>query len=105
MEFVYSPAFHRRSQERFKVDASAIIMAGQEVKQSAILKDLSARGAGILSNYLLKASQEVSVIIQAPFFFTGPLQREAKVAWSNKIKENLWEYGFDFGLDNQIELS
>lgn len=80
------------------------MVIGLGPERPVVLKDLSSRGAGIVSNFLVNANQEVAMIMQVPYLFAHPVYRRVRVAWSNKIAENLWQTGLDFGLDNQIRL-
>jgi len=73
-------------------------------EKRVILRDLSSRGVGIAGNYSLDVGEEVAVTIQARFFFDQPIYRQAKVIWCQKIDDNFWQAGLDFGLDNKIDL-
>lgn len=104
MENNYSPLSYRRSYERFLMSIWAEISVIKEnLEKRVIIKDLSARGAGVVCSYPLSLNEKVVIMIKA-LFSDEPVNREAKVIWCKKIKENLWQAGLDFGLDNKIEL-
>jgi len=94
---------HRRSYERFEVDASATLILNKNLEIPSILTNLSAGGAGTVSNGSLQVNEKVKIIIRAPFFFENPVYKEARVAWCKRLDENLCQAGLDFGLDNGIE--
>lgn len=95
---------YRRSQKRYEIDASAILVINKNLEETFILKNFSARGAGVVSDYPLKTNDQVTIIFQFPFLFENPIRKEATVVWCKKLSEMLWESGLDFGLDNMINL-
>jgi len=101
MPEAFSVSLYRRSYDRYQVNDSATLIISNTERPS-ILKDLSLRGGGIVSDYPLSANEKVGVIIRSSLL-DQPLHREAKVAWSNRIGGNLYRAGLDFGLDNRIE--
>lgn len=100
MEQVYN----KRDYQRFSLDGSATLIVNKNLKRPLILKDLSARGVGVIGSFPLNLNEKVEVIMNTSFFFDKPLYKKAKVSWCNKIDENLWQAGLDFGLDNKINL-
>ncbi|MGD0335569.1 MAG: PilZ domain-containing protein [Candidatus Omnitrophota bacterium] len=95
------PAY-RRSYNRFKVNRSCFLSAPEGTEQSSILKDLSARGAGILSHMALAINQKINLVISAPFISRENLSKQATVVWSKEINNGLWQHGLDFGEDSKI---
>ena len=81
---------------------SVALLTSQGIERGAILKDLSARGAGIISDFPFKLSEKVTAVISAPFFFDSPVHRQATIVWCQRIDKNLWQGGLDFGIDNKI---
>lgn len=81
---------------------SLFIKEGSE--RRTILKDLSARGAGIIGDSHLEINGKITTIINAPFFFDRPICRQATIVWCQKLDNNLWRGGLDFGIDNKIEI-
>jgi hypothetical protein len=72
------------------------------MEQSSILKDLSARGARILSHMALAVNQKIDLVINAPFISQENLSKQATVVWSKRISNSLWQHGLDFGEDSKI---
>lgn len=97
----YSSPSYRRSYDRYEVNDHATLLVG-DAQRSSILKDLSSRGGGIVSDYPLNKDERVGIIISSSLF-DQPLHRQAKVAWCSRIEGNLYRAGLDFGLDNRIE--
>jgi len=94
----------RRSYKRFKLDTSATIAINGNQQKSLLLRDLSSRGAGVMSDYAFALDEEIRLTIEIPYLFTKTIIRQARTVWCNKVADNLWRAGLDFGLDNQIEL-
>jgi hypothetical protein len=105
MEQIYSTSSYRRSYQRFILDAQATLVIDKNREEPSILRDLCPRGAGLLTQCSLGENEQVTVIMQVPYLFDNPVYKEAKVAWSKKIDENLWQGGLDFGEDNKIVLT
>lgn len=101
-QIYFSP--HRRSYQRYILESAATLMADNEIGQPSILRDLCARGAGVVTHYRLRENQGITIIIKAPSLFSSPVRREARVVWCEKIGEGLWHGGLDFGEDNKIIL-
>jgi hypothetical protein len=68
----------------------------------SIIKDLSARGAGVVTDYPLDKGQEVELAIPECFFFSEAVNRKAKVVWCRQAGERFWQAGLDFGEDNKL---
>lgn len=94
--------FCRRDYQRFICNNSVSLLAKEGIEKRFLLKDLSTRGAGIVGSYSLDINERVKVIINAPLFFDKAVSRHAKVAWCQKLDENSWQGGLDFGEDNKI---
>jgi hypothetical protein len=103
MENINSQKLHRRAYQRYFMEASATLIDEENRQIPSILNDLSSKGAGVISRDPFQVRDRIGLVIRAPFFFDGPIQRKAVVAWCNKIDNNLWQIGLDFGL-NQISL-
>lgn len=97
----YSLLSYRRSYDRYEVNDHATLIVG-DAQRPSILKDLSSRGGGVVSDYPLNKDERVGVIINSSLF-AHPLRRQAKVAWCSRIEGNLYRAGLDFGLDSRIE--
>ena len=104
MEEDYTIPLHRRGYQRFQLQAQATLIAESQLERPSILKDLSARGAGVVSNEPLNLNEKVEIVIFVPYFFDAAVHRKAKVVWCNRIDEQLWQAGLDFGLDIKIDL-
>lgn len=94
----------RRSYERFLVNRKANLETDKSQEQEVLLRDLSIRGAGIVSRFSLNENEQVKISIKEPFF-DQPVLKEAVVIWSKKQENNSWRSGLDFGLDNRLELA
>jgi hypothetical protein len=99
------PSPYRRSYHRFILDASASLIIDKNREEPSILRDLCPRGSGVVTHHWLKENEQVTIMIKIPYLFTSPVYKQAKVVWSKKIEEDLWEGGLDFGEDNKIILS
>jgi hypothetical protein len=69
-----------------------------------ILRDVGARGGGIVSTCPLPLNENLGIVIKISFF-GAPVYRAAKVVWSRKVNEHLWTGGIDFGVDNPLDIS
>ncbi len=99
------PLSYRRAYKRFKVEASATLAIGEDLKIPSILADLSVRGGGIFSNYPLCDNAKIDIAINAPALFKDTIYKKANVAWCKKVSDNLWQAGLDFGLDNLLQFT
>ena len=97
MEQGYLLPPHRRFYKRFNLDTSATLILPKNLRRPLILRDLSARGAGVVSNYSLNINEEIEITIAVSFFFNQPVYKKARVVWCNKVDEHLWQAGLDFG--------
>jgi len=93
----------RRSYDRLKLNLPATLIVNKNEQEQLTLKDLSARGVGVLVKYPLAVNQAVGIVITTSFF-NAPVFKEAKVSWSKKVGEDVSLAGLDFGVDNTIEL-
>ena len=64
--------------------------------------DICPRGAGAYTDYPLNSNEKVNIIIKPSALIDTFIYKQAKVAWCNKVSQNLWGVGFDFGEDNKI---
>jgi hypothetical protein len=103
MEQVYSQPRYRRSYQRFRLDGSVTLVVNENKQGPSILKDLSPRGAGVITYHPLKENEKLAIIIDIPSLFNTTLHKESKVAWCKKIQSDLWQGGLDFGEDKKID--
>ena len=96
--------YYRRDYQRYILNDSASLTTNEGIEKDFLLKDLSARGVGIVGNSPLNINEDVKVIINAPLFFDRPVSKAAKVVWCQKIDENLWQVGLDFGEEEKIKI-
>ncbi len=92
---------YRRQYPRYTVEGQAKLRAGEEADQPSLLKDISLRGAGILSKQPLDPQEKLDIVIHVPSLFPRPVSTSARVVWCDKIGDNLWQAGLDFGLANE----
>lgn len=90
---------YRRSYERFILNDSASVVTKEGEEKSLLVKDLSARGIGVIGDSAFGINEKVTMVINVPFFFDRPISKQAKVVWCKKIDQNLWQAGLVFGLD------
>jgi hypothetical protein len=95
---------YRRDYQRFVLNDSVSLITDEGREKRFLLKDLSARGAGIIGNFSLNLNESVKAIINAPLFFDRPISKAAKVVWCQKIDGDLWQGGLDFGLEEKIAI-
>ena len=96
---------YRRIYDRFPLESSAEISTEKAKGISMMLTDVSAGGAGLITNIPLDAMEKVDILIKSCFLFKDPLKRTAKVAWCKKLGFNLWQVGLDFSIDSLINFS
>lgn len=101
----YVPVAHRRSYQRFVADTKATLILGGDSREPLVLRDVSARGAGVASNMPLMVNLNVGIIMNLPKFFKQPVYRNAKVVWCRQMGNGQWQAGLDFGLDNIMNLA
>ncbi|MFA4984518.1 MAG: PilZ domain-containing protein [Candidatus Omnitrophota bacterium] len=94
----------RRVCERYRLDGSATLVGENGIEEPSILRDLSCRGAGIVTSQPLRPNDKLNIVIHPSFLFGRPVAREARVAWCNRISSGLWQGGLDFG-EHKISLS
>ena len=93
-----------RYYERFFVEGQGEVTLANNSRQPLIVENISARGAGVVSNIPLLISDTVNVFINSTAK-NPPFNRPAKVIWTKRLDDNLWESGIDFGEDHKINLS
>ncbi len=89
---------NRRHHERFVVEGSGTITGKSIPETPYILKDISLKGAGIISNHPPELSGSVEMLIVSPAI-KYPVYKKARVVWNKKIDDNMWESGLDLGED------
>jgi hypothetical protein len=95
----------KRAYGRYRVDGSATLIGDGGREEPSILKDLSCRGAGIVTYHPLRLNDKLDIIISPSSLFSRPITREARVAWCKPISASLWQGGLDFGETNKISFS
>lgn len=80
------------------IEDSAVISTEGKESEPLILRDLSARGVGVIGNFPFKINQEVLIKFEIPYLLSRAICKQATVAWCCKINDNLWRAGLDFGL-------
>jgi hypothetical protein len=96
---------HRRVYPRVAFDAPATLLVDNLLRKPSVVKDLSVRGAGIVTTYPVTLNQKVDLFIDAPLHFNKPIEREARVAWSKQTDDNLWRVGLDFNENHKLSLN
>ena len=100
------PGVFRRSSDRYLIGAAGTLyLSGQAQERVSVVKDISAKGVGIISNGPLTIGEKVTVLIQASFIKNLSQKKNAKVVWSRPMAENLWQAGLALDFDNRIEFS
>lgn len=94
-------ASYRRNYERYLIEDSAVISTEGKESEPMMLRDLSARGVGVICNFPFKINQNVLIKFEVPYLLPKSISKQAKVAWCRKINDNLWRSGLDFGLINK----
>lgn len=92
----------RRAYQRFEADISGTLIFKENIKKLSIIRNLSARGAGLITNYSLETGERLNIIIRPSFFSENWLYKEATVAWCEKVGASLWQGGLDFSESNKI---
>jgi len=95
MDTRYSLPLNRRLYERYAAEASATLVSGQDIQRPTFLKDLSFRGAGIITDYPLETEEKVGIIVNMPFFFKGDLRLKGRVAWCKEVRAGKIEFKVD----------
>jgi len=95
----------KRTYSRYQLDGSATLIGENGIEESSILKDISCRGAGVVTSSALRPNEKLNIIIGVSYLFNQPVTRKARVAWCQRISSNLWQGGLDFGETNKIFLS
>lgn len=97
---------YRRLHDRYLIAAGGTLhLSGESEKRVAVVKDISFKGVGIISNGPLTIGEEVRVVIQAPFIKDLEQEKSAMVVWSRPLAENLWQAGLCLNLNNVIEFA
>ena len=96
----------RRAYARVKINVQSPIILNNDVIKKIELKDISPRGIRGLTKYRLEIDEQVQVILFYPFF-EEPVKKNARVVWCkcNGGNKDLSEVGFDFGRNNELNLS
>ena len=92
----------RRSYYRILLDTPATLIIHNAEEKSSRVMDICPRGAGAYTDYPLNSDEKVNIIIKPSALIDTLICKQARVAWCNKVSQNLWGVGFDFGEDNKI---
>ena len=104
MDKDFSGKFCRRVYRRYKADTTAYILSlGDLIEKPLLLRDLSSRGAGIVSYYPLHVNGLITIILAIPFLKES-VSRQARVIWSRKIDNHCWGSGIDFGSNHLVDM-
>ena len=96
---------YRRSYNRFAINGPCVLVTAEGSHEQSVLKDLCARGAGVLSHAALSLNQKITLVTKMPsFMLENNLTKEATIAWSRRINDNFWQHGLDFGETNKINI-
>jgi len=101
----YVPTANRRSYMRFPTQSSSVMLGVSKEHAPLLLKNISARGIGVVGSHPLDVGKEVGVTIVPNFFLKNGTFRKAKVAWCNAWGKGLWCAGLDFGVGYEIEFA
>lgn len=93
---------YRRSYERYLVESQATLRTEDGITCRSMLRDISPRGAGIITTYPIIPKQTVTLFTDSSFFFKVPTTRKTQVVWSEKIGERYWRGGVVFDEDDKI---
>lgn len=99
----YNFNHYRRRYKRFRVDGAANVVIDEKLDKPLVVKDLSVRGAQVVSDRPFTINQKITIIMLTPFF-EKPIYRDAKVIWSKEMGEELYQTGLDFGRNNLLKL-
>ncbi|MFA5090548.1 MAG: PilZ domain-containing protein [Candidatus Omnitrophota bacterium] len=97
----YSLPLWRRSYKRFPLDASGVLLLEDSSRLPSIIRDLSVRGSGIVSDTPVKENSNVKVVFNSSLF-TSPVEKTARVAWCRQLSRRLYQAGLDFGPGNAV---
>lgn len=89
---------YQRIYARFPLESSAEISTKKAKGITGILTDISAGGAGLVTNIPFDPAEKVEILIKACFLFKDSLNKKAKVAWCKNFGNQLWQVGLDFGM-------
>jgi len=99
----YQTRFVRRAYHRFEAGISVTLISEGDIRKPSIIKDLSSRGAGLVTNYSLRQDETIDVVFNPSFFFESGINKAARVIWCEKIGTALWQGGLDFGEGNKLK--
>jgi hypothetical protein len=95
----------RRNYPRFETNASAKITCSTDSREKTVmLEEAGEQGVRVIGYEPFKASDDVKISFQIPYFCPHMVQKKARVIWSRLIAGKMWEAGLDFGTDNLINI-
>jgi hypothetical protein len=99
------PAF-RRAHDRYPVDAAGTAyIKSNDQERVSLIKDISLRGLGIISNYPLARGERVAVSVQSALIKNSFQKKTARVVWSEEVEEGLWYTGLEMIFTSIIEFN
>jgi len=90
---------YQRIYARFPLESSAEISTKKAKGISGILTDISAGGAGLVTDIPFDPAEKVELLIKSCFLFKNALSKKAKVVWCKSFGNQLWQVGLDFGIN------
>lgn len=105
MSAIHADSSFRRNYHRLQFNVPATLIIENSQEKSSKIRDLSARGVGVSTDFPLDIHREINIVIKLSGLIEKPVLRHAKVAWCCKVKDNLWQSGLDFGEDNKISFA
>jgi len=90
---------------RYEANSSAWVRRVLEKPITVLMENISARGAAILGYQPFNVNETLTILFNLAFMSDRKIHKQARVAWCVQIKEDVWETGLDFGLDNLLFLA
>lgn len=100
----YKTALKGRDYKRVVVHTHSIVVLNNGERENLRLKNISARGACVLSSRPFQLNEKVKLILLYPFF-QDFVETDAEVIWRRRKDGAFWEIGLDFGKFNILDLS
>jgi hypothetical protein len=100
------PQAFRRAHDRYPVDAAGIAyIQSKDQEGVSLVKNISLRGVGIISNYPLDRGERVAVSIQSALIKNSSQNKTARVVWSRQVQEGFWHTGLEMIFTSIIEFN
>ena len=95
---------YRRAYARYSINASAVLSAGTYPGRGLIVRDISVRGLGIITDFTLVRNEKLDIALSIPSLRRLLYYKKPRVVWCHRLDDTLWRCGLDFGLTERIEL-